>query len=172
MYYFTGTKSATAVSLNLPAGNYAYTWFDTRAWDASGLKSGQVSGGSPTSIPAPATKGWDAATGVVLVVYKQPSPPASPAAPSSLTATAVSSRQINLAWVDNSVDEDGFKIERCTGSGCSNFTLIATVVPDVTQFADKGIRKKTAYTYRVKAYNVGGDSAPSNTFVVSLTMKE
>ena len=35
-----------------------------------------------------------------------------PAAPSDLTATTVSSAQIDLAWVDNSSDENGFKIEQ------------------------------------------------------------
>ena len=39
-----------------------------------------------------------------------PSPtPTTPAAPSSLTATAASSSQINVAWTDNSNNEDGFK---------------------------------------------------------------
>jgi len=37
-----------------------------------------------------------------------------PAAPTNLTATAVSSRQINLAWTDNATDETGFQVERAT----------------------------------------------------------
>ncbi|HWQ31255.1 MAG TPA: hypothetical protein VNQ79_00105, partial [Blastocatellia bacterium] len=52
-------------------------------------------------------------------------PPPAPAAPTSLTATAASSSQINLAWTDNANNEDGFKIERCQGSGCTNFAEIA-----------------------------------------------
>src|SRR4029077_14717255 len=38
-----------------------------------------------------------------------------PAAPSSLSATPASATQVNLAWTDNSTDEDGFKIERAPG---------------------------------------------------------
>ena len=34
------------------------------------------------------------------------------AKPTSATATAVSSSQINLTWIDNSVSETGYKIER------------------------------------------------------------
>jgi hypothetical protein len=43
-----------------------------------------------------------------------------PAAPSSLTATATSSTQINLSWTDNSNNETGFKIagEREWGKWC------------------------------------------------------
>src|SRR5207249_8116865 len=36
------------------------------------------------------------------------------AKPTSATATAVSSTQINLTWVDNSASETGYKIERKT----------------------------------------------------------
>jgi len=51
-----------------------------------------------------------------------------PTAPSSLTATAASTSQINLAWADNSSNETGFKIERKTGSG-GTYSQIATVGP-------------------------------------------
>ena len=85
-----------------------------------------------------------------------------PAAPSNLTATAVSKSQINLAWTDNATDEDGFKIERCKGSSCTNFAQIATVGPNVTTYANTGLTANTAYRYRVRAYNAGGTSAYSN----------
>ena len=54
-------------------------------------------------------------------------PPGELPAPTGLKATAVSSSQINLTWVDSGTTEQGFKIERCTGAGCSNFAQIATV---------------------------------------------
>ncbi|MBI3910466.1 MAG: fibronectin type III domain-containing protein, partial [Armatimonadetes bacterium] len=40
--------------------------------------------------------------------------PLPPGDPSGLAATAVSSSQIDLAWTDNSSNEDGFKVERST----------------------------------------------------------
>jgi predicted secreted protein len=97
------------------------------------------------------------------VVYNGSTPPTPPAAPSGLTAVAVSSSQINLAWADNATDETGFKIERCTGAGCSNFTQIATVGANVTSYSNTGLAASTSYSYRVRAYNGGGDSAYSNT---------
>ena len=89
-------------------------------------------------------------------------PPATPAAPSSLTATAASRSQINLSWVDNSSNETGFKIERCKGVNCSNFAQVGTVGSNATTFSDTGLSKNTTYRYRVRAYNASGNSAYSN----------
>ncbi|MBA3515423.1 MAG: fibronectin type III domain-containing protein [Pyrinomonadaceae bacterium] len=97
-------------------------------------------------------------------------PPATPAAPSSLTATAASRSQINLSWVDNSGNESGFKIERCKGTSCSSFTQVATVPSKTTAFPDTGLTKNTTYRYRVRAYNASGNSTYSNT-VSARTLK-
>ena len=86
-----------------------------------------------------------------------------PVAPTGLTATAASSSQINLAWTDNSNNESGFKIERCQGAGCSNFSQIATVGTNVTTYSNTGLLASTSYTYRVRAYNSAGDSGYSTT---------
>lgn len=87
--------------------------------------------------------------------------PAAPAAPSGLTASALSRSQIRLSWVDNSTTENGFRVERCQGSGCTAFTEIAVVGPDVTTFLDGGRTRNTVYTYRVRAFNAAGTSAYS-----------
>jgi C1A family cysteine protease len=89
--------------------------------------------------------------------------PAPPAAPTGLAATAASSSQINLTWTDNADNETGFKIERCTGAGCSDFAQIATVGAGVTSYSNTGLAASTSYSYRVRAYNAGGDSEYSNT---------
>lgn len=83
-------------------------------------------------------------------------------APSELTASAVSSSQINLSWKDNSDDETGFKIERKKGEG-DTFSQIATVGANVTTYSDTGLSPSTTYYYRVRAYNASGDSSYSNT---------
>ena len=97
-----------------------------------------------------------------LVYVGDAPPPAPPTAPSGLVATAVSSSQINLAWTDNATDESGFKIERCTGSACVNFAQIAQVGANVTGYSDAGLAAATTYTYRVRAFNAGGNSNFSN----------
>ena len=84
-----------------------------------------------------------------------------PNAPSSLTATALSTTSIRLNWIDNSNNEQGFKIERAKGSGA--FTQVATVGLNVATYTDSGLRKRTSYSYRVRAYNTAGNSTYSNT---------
>ena len=86
-----------------------------------------------------------------------------PADPATLTANAVSSSQINLAWTDGSTNELGFKIERCTGAGCSDFAQVATVAAGVTSYSNTGLASSTSYSYRVRAYNSAGDSGYTNT---------
>ncbi|MFZ5800817.1 MAG: fibronectin type III domain-containing protein, partial [Candidatus Omnitrophota bacterium] len=87
--------------------------------------------------------------------------PTVPSAPSNLTASVVSSSQINLAWTDNSNNEDGFKIERTSSS--TAFVQIATVGAGVTSYQDANLTANTTYNYRVRAYNAAGDSGYSNT---------
>jgi hypothetical protein len=94
--------------------------------------------------------------------YRTLEPPP-PAAPDSLTATAVSASQIDLTWVDNAVTEDGFRIERCAGVNCSRFAEIARVGADVDSYQNTGLTAATSYSYRVRAFNAGGTSAYSNT---------
>jgi hypothetical protein len=87
-------------------------------------------------------------------------------APSNLTATAVSSSQVNLTWQDNSPNETGFEIERRTGSGA--FSRIATTAANATSFSDQTVAPNTTYTYRVRAvFANGGESAYSNEATVT-----
>ena len=83
-----------------------------------------------------------------------------PNAPSNLTATAVSSSQINLAWTDNSSDETGFKIERSNNG--TNFTQIDIVGANVSSYSNTGLAASTTYYYRVCAYNASGNSGYTN----------
>jgi hypothetical protein len=85
-----------------------------------------------------------------------------PAAPTNLAAAAFSRNQINLSWTDNADNETGFRIERCKGSTCTNFALIATLGADTTSYANTRLTANTPYRYRVYAYNASGNSGYSN----------
>src|SRR5262249_18289100 len=86
-----------------------------------------------------------------------------PAAPSGLTATAVTSSQIDLTWTDNSANtnsESGTTIEMSTNGG--PFTPVGTGNAEATSFAVSGLQAGTSYTFRVAAFTSIGTSAYSN----------
>ncbi len=85
---------------------------------------------------------------------------APPPAPSNLSATPVSSSQINLSWTDNSNNETSFKIERSADG--TNFTQIAQVLANTTNYRNTALFPETTYYYRVRASNPVDDSAFSN----------
>jgi len=74
---------------------------------------------------------------------------------------------IKIGWLDNSVNEAGFYVERSLDG--TNWTLVATLPIDSTSYVDTGLTTKTLYWYRVSAYNSIGTSAP--TAAVSGTTK-
>jgi len=87
-------------------------------------------------------------------------PPAPPVAPGNLYATAVSSNRIDLAWSDNSTNENGFAIERSADG--ANFSQISTVAANLTSYSNTGLTASTTYFYRVRAFNNAGSSGYSN----------
>jgi hypothetical protein len=91
-----------------------------------------------------------------------------PVAPSNLNGKAKSSTQIMLGWTDNSSDETGFKIERKIGncSSANAWTQIAVKPANSTSHTIAGLTPNTLYSFRVRAYNAGGNSAYSNCSVI------
>jgi subtilisin family serine protease len=83
------------------------------------------------------------------------------AAPSNLSAVAVSSSRIDLSWTDHSSVESGFRIEQKVGSG-GTYTEIAVVGTDVEDYSSTGLDDATTYYYRVRAYKGAIDSVYSN----------
>jgi transcriptional regulator CtsR len=159
--YVIYLKSGGTTSLDLSAvsGTYSVRWFDPR--NGGSLQTGPVSsvsgGGSRSLGNAPSSTSSDWA----ILVKRTDTPSTPPAAPSNLAASAASSSQINLSWTDNASNEDGFKIERKTGSG-GTWAQVATVGAGVTTYSNTGLSASTTYYYRVRATNAAGDSSWSN----------
>jgi len=90
-----------------------------------------------------------------------------PLAPTNLTGSTISTTQINLSWTDNATNEDGYKIERKTGSG--SYAVIGSTATNLTTFSDLGLTPNTSYTYRVYAYNSAGNSVQYSNEITIVT---
>lgn len=113
-------------------------------------------------VRAYGTGGDSAYTSVASATTPAPPPPP-PAGPSNLSALAVASTQISLKWTDNAANETGYRIER--SSDGVNFTTVALPGANTVSFTDTGVTGPALLSYRVRAYNGGGDSATVNTTV-------
>lgn len=60
--------------------------------------------------------------------------------------------QLNLTWVDTSLDELGFSVERGVGID-GPFAVVATTDPGVTAYTDTTVADSTTYCYRVRSFN-------------------
>lgn len=90
-----------------------------------------------------------------------PLPPSAPSGLLTSDSSACPQVSATLNWTDNSGNETGFKIERKTGAGGS-WSEIAAVGANATTYQNIGLDENTAYVWRVRAYNDGGDSGYSN----------
>jgi hypothetical protein len=117
-----------------------------------GLYTGTVTVASPVAAHGPLT---------IDVTFDVAS--AAPAAPSNLAAIAPTDARIELSWTDNSPVEDGFRIERCEGDGCADFSYVTGLDSNVTSYAHVGFSvPSTSYRYRIQSVNAEGLSAFSN----------
>jgi hypothetical protein len=81
-----------------------------------------------------------------------------PGAPAGLTATAVSTSQINLAW-NGATNAATYTVQRSTTNG-GPYAILATGVT-ATNYTDTHLTSGTTYYYLVSAVNPVGQSADS-----------
>ncbi len=90
-----------------------------------------------------------------------------PQAPTSFTANAISSSQINLSWIaptnNGGSAITGYKVERSTDAGSTWSTLVANTASVSTKYSNTGLNANTSYTYHVSAINSAGISSVSST---------
>ena len=86
-----------------------------------------------------------------------------PAAPTGLTATAVSSSQINLDWNNNTEgDLDHYNVYRSTTSGFTPGPGTFVAETTVSNYSDTGLSASTTYYYKVTAVDTSNnESSPS-----------
>ena len=89
-----------------------------------------------------------------------PPPPGdttAPSIPSNLSVSPVSASQLNVAWsaATDNVGVTGYRVQRCTGAGCTSFATITTVTG--TSFSDTGLAASTTYLYRIAALDAANN---------------
>jgi chitodextrinase len=89
----------------------------------------------------------------------------SPTVPAGLSATAISSSQINLAWTasTDNVGVTGYRVYR-------DALLIASVT--TTTYSDAGLRPSTTYSYSVAAFDGAGNASAQSSAVSATTQAE
>jgi titin len=145
--------TAVQVSLDLPAG--------TVSWQDNGLAESSL---YTYSVRAHNAAGDSGASNEAQVTTPA-EPVAAPLAPTLLVGVAGTPRSVEVNWNDNSSNEEGFRLERHTGTGA--WTQIKTLEVGAIKWMDETVSPATVYSYRVKAYNAGGESAWSNEFTVT-----
>ena len=82
---------------------------------------------------------------------------APPTTPSGLSATAVSSSEIDLSWqaATDNVGVAGYSVFR-------NGSAVATLGPGVLTYADTGLGHGVTYSYTVTAFDVAGNTSPQS----------
>ena len=80
------------------------------------------------------------------------------AAPSGLSATPMSTTEIDLFWANNDPNATGIEVLRSTDG--TTFTALPALAASATSFADTGLNPSTHYWYEVIVSGPGGSSAP------------
>jgi len=88
-----------------------------------------------------------------------------PEAPTNLAATAVSASQVTLTWTNGSTNQEGFTIERST----DGLTFILVAAAEESGYTVENLAPGTTYFFRIRAFNITGKSAYSNTASATTT---
>lgn len=82
---------------------------------------------------------------------------------------AQSGPSAQLTWTA-STDDVGvkdYRIERCSGAGCSNYVQVGTST--TASYTDSGLSISTSYSWRVKATDAAGNMSPYSNIATGTT---
>jgi titin len=139
------------------------TWADVASVGANvtTYRDAGVAGGTAyayrvRAFDATRVSGWSNVASVTT-----PAQATVPAAPSNLSARALSTTSVRLTWADNSTNETGFHVYGSKDGG-TTWQLLGSVGANVTAADHTRLKRNQTWTYVVKAYNAAGESVSSN----------
>jgi chitodextrinase len=146
-YLTTVAGTATSFQNTGLAASTSYT-YKVQALDAAGHASALSAGATATTQAPPADT-------------------TAPSTPTGLSASVVSSSQINLSWAaaSDNVGVTGYKIYRGTGSTTPAFLTSVSG----TSFQNTGLSASTSYTYKVQAVDAAGNASAQSAGVTKTT---
>jgi hypothetical protein len=127
-------------------------------WSATSITAAVPSGATTGNVVV--TVGGAASNGMSFTVQADTTPPT---VPTGLTATAVSSSQINLSWTA-STDNVGV-----TGYNIFRGGVKVGTAPS-TSFQDAGLNASTSYTYNVSAFDAAGNTSAQSSGASASTL--
>ena len=166
LLYVNGVLAASTTSLS----------FHTLATTTNGSRFGETNGTNAFNTTGSAFGGWiddfgiystaftpDVIATLMGFTYGQSNTttqalPAIPAAPSGLTAQAVSSSSIAINWTNNAVNATSIQVYRSANND-QQFVPWATLPVTATSYTDNNLFSNAIYYYKVEAVNAGGASA-------------
>ena len=86
---------------------------------------------------------------------------------SSFAASAISTSEIDLTWQRSSPPVDGFQVFRSTTGATGNYSLIATIAPTATSYADSGLTVSTQYCYEIRSFKTAGKNTTYSAYSAS-----
>ena len=145
-------SNATGLSLNQGIG------------DVTGLTSISVSPSATKTYMLTATNNSGSAVAQTTITVSVPDTTA-PSTPTGLSATAISSTQINLSWTasTDNIGVVGYRIYRAG-------TQVGTSAG--TTYSDSGLSPSTSYSYTVSAYDAAGNNSPQSSSASATTLSQ
>jgi transcriptional regulator CtsR len=89
-----------------------------------------------------------------------------PNPPSELIATQIENRKVELSWTDNSINEEGFVVERSIDNAA--FVVLDTLASNMTNYLDSTIVFGANHDYRISSFNNNGPSVYSDTVTINI----